>query len=50
MIRISEENKTEFCDFRKEIYNILQQKNDKDTSALIKYPGKVDIIRNDKVI
>ena len=28
----------------------MQTKNDKQTSNVIKYPGKVDIVKNDKIV
>jgi len=42
--------KKTFVEFRQELCSIMQQnKNEKDVN-LVKYPGKVDIIKNDKVI
>ena len=44
-IKISEENKIEFCQFRKELVTILQKNS--NTKDVIKYPGKVEIKKVD---
>jgi hypothetical protein len=42
--------KKTFVEFRQELGSIMQQtKNEKDSNT-IKYPGKVDIIKNDRVV
>jgi hypothetical protein len=49
-IKISENVKKTFVEFRQELCSIMQQtKNEKEVN-LIKYPGKVDIIKNDRVV
>lgn len=48
-IKISENIKKTFVEFRQELCGIMQSKNEKDPN-LIKYPGKVDIIKNEKVV
>lgn len=49
-IKISENVKKSFVEFRQELCSIMQQtKNEKDNN-IIKYPGKVDIMKNDKIV
>lgn len=48
LLQISEPSKNDFCKFRSDVYTILKSGNPE--SNVVRYPGKVEIVKDQKVV